>query len=46
MDKIASLKPGDVAPDLIAPDTSGTEHRLSKITLEQPCVVIFYRGHW
>jgi peroxiredoxin len=46
MDETARLKAGDVAPDLVAPDTNGTEHQLAQITRERPCVVIFYRGHW
>jgi peroxiredoxin len=40
------LKVGDSAPDLSLPDTDGMRRRLFELAREQPCVVIFYRGHW
>jgi peroxiredoxin len=40
------LRVGTTAPDFTLPDTDGKPQRLSEVTGERPCVLIFYRGHW
>ena len=37
---------GETAPDFSLPDSTGTPRRLSELTKDSLCVVIFYRGHW
>ena len=37
---------GDMAPDVILPDASGTLVKLSDLWRSGPLVVIFYRGGW
>jgi hypothetical protein len=34
---------GDVAPEILLPDSTGEKRSLSSLA---PCVLIFYRGHW
>ena len=41
-----TIKSGDVAPDFELIDSGNTPRRLSELTRDRPCVVIFYRGHW
>ena len=37
---------GETAPDFSLLDTTGTPRRLSELTKDSSCVVLFYRGHW
>lgn len=37
---------GETAPDFSLSDTTGTPRRLSELTKDSLCVVVFYRGHW
>lgn len=37
---------GETAPDFSLPDSTGTLRRLSELTRDSLCVVLFYRGHW
>jgi peroxiredoxin len=37
---------GETAPEFSLPDTTGTPRRLSELTKDSSCVVLFYRGHW
>jgi peroxiredoxin len=37
---------GETAPDFSLLDTTGTRRRLSELTKDSSCVVLFYRGHW
>ena len=37
---------GETAPDFSLPDSTGTPRRLSELTKDSSCVVLFYRGHW
>jgi peroxiredoxin len=37
---------GETAPDFSLLDTAGTPHRLSELTKDSSCAVLFYRGHW
>jgi peroxiredoxin len=37
---------GDTASDFSLPDSSGTPRRLSDLTKDSSCLVLFYRGHW
>jgi hypothetical protein len=34
---------GDVAPEIVLPDSTGEQRSLSSLA---PCVLIFYRGQW
>ena len=40
------IQTGDIAPDFELSDSAGQLRRLSELTRDHPCVVIFYRGHW
>jgi peroxiredoxin len=37
---------GETAPDFSLPDSAGTPRRLSELTTDSMCIVLFYRGHW
>ena len=37
---------GETAPYFSLPDSTGTSRRLSALTKDSSCVVLFYRGHW
>jgi peroxiredoxin len=36
----------EIAPDFALADSNGTIRRLSELVSHQPCVLVFYRGHW
>jgi len=40
------IKTSDIAPDFELIDSTNTPRRLSELTRDKPCIVIFYRGHW
>jgi peroxiredoxin len=45
-DEARKIIVGEIAPDFSLPDTTGTPRRLSELTTDSMCVVLFYRGHW
>ncbi len=46
MDQARKIVVGETAPDFSLPDTTGAARRLSELTQDSLCVVLFYRGHW
>jgi len=46
MDEARTIIVGETAPDFSLPDTTDTPRRLSELSKESMCVVLFYRGHW
>jgi peroxiredoxin len=40
------LAAGEVAPEIVLPDSSGALWRLSEWLSRGPVVLLFYRGHW
>jgi hypothetical protein len=46
VDEARKIIVGETAPDFSLPDTTGTSRRLSELTADSLCVVLFYRGHW
>jgi peroxiredoxin len=46
MDEAHKIIVGNIAPDFSLLDTTETPRRLSELTKDSLCVVIFYRGHW
>jgi thioredoxin-dependent peroxiredoxin len=46
MDEARKIIVGETAPDFSLPDSTGTPRRLSELTKDSSCVVLFYRGHW
>ena len=46
MDDRRKIIVDETAPDFALPDTSGVPRRLSELTGNSLCVVLFYRGHW
>lgn len=45
-DKIEPLKVGDAFPSGHVKAEDGTVVKLYRVLLEQPAVIVFYRGHW
>lgn len=39
-------QPGEIAPEFVLPDSTGTPRTLTQLVAERSRVLIFYRGHW
>ena len=37
---------GETAPDFELPDSTGALRRLSQRVLQEPIILVFFRGHW
>ena len=44
-DRIA-IQVGDIAPDFSLVDTEGQTHNLHHTAVQQPLIIVFYRGDW
>jgi peroxiredoxin len=42
----ATPRVGEVTPEFMLPDSTGTARRLSELAANGPLVLLFYRGHW
>jgi peroxiredoxin len=46
MDEAHIFRPGEIAPDFVLPDSTGTKRRLSELAGGSKLILIFYRGYW
>jgi len=37
---------GQIAPDFELADSTGTARRLSGLVVQNPILIVFYRGYW
>jgi peroxiredoxin len=46
MDDAPIIRPGEIAPDFVLPDSTGITRRLSDLAAGYKLILIFYRGYW
>ncbi len=46
MDDAHIFRLGEIAPDFVLPDSTGTTRRLTDLAAGYKLILVFYRGYW